>query len=245
MKFQTIIQVCATAIFLLFVGMTSIMTAQRAHDDRRTISVTGEAKAYFAPNRALITIGVETEGKDPIDVKRENDERVQRLMTAIKDAGVKRKDVQTSNLNIQPVYEYKSGKRNFIKYTMRNTVTVTVRDLDNVSNIINYSIAKGGNVLNGLQFFVANAEKIRDSLRVEAVKVAKAKAVNIATAVDMQVTKPISIDANSGGGSPRPMMMRQNMVNSSMAEDASMSDTEVSGGQMVIKAYVSVIFEME
>lgn len=237
------IKVISLAVVLVLAS--AAMSAQQAVDNRRTISVSGEAKAYFEPNRALISVGVETEGKNTIDIKKENDERVQRLMKAFTKAGVKRTDIQTSNLDIQPVYEYNSGKRNFVKYTMRNTVTVTVRELDNVSNVINYAIAEGGNVLNGLQFFVANAEMIRDSLRVEAVKVAKKKAVEIAAAVDMTVTKPISIEASSGGGSPYPVMMRQNMVNSMVAEDASMSETEVSGGQIVIKANVSVIFEME
>ena len=170
-------------IVALLAIATTFVSAQSDSDDRRSISVTGESKAYFEPDRALVSIGVETDGKTVSAAKQANDKRVKTLIAAIKSVGIKSADIQTSNLNIQPVYDYKSDDRRLIKYTMRNQVKVLIRDLADVEEVINKGLTEGGNILNGLSFFIENAEKVRDSLRVEAAKDARQKAKRVADAL--------------------------------------------------------------
>ena len=219
------------------------MSAQNDRDDRRTISVTGEAKAYFEPDRALVSIGVETDGKTVMAAKEDNDERTSQLIAAIKKVGIPASDIQTSQLNIVPVYDYKSDDRRLIKYTMRNMVRITVRDIKKVEEVINAGLTNGGNLLNGLSFYIEDAESVRDSLRVEAAEDARQKAQRVAGALGVTVGKPVSINVSSRGGN-QPMMMDANRFNARvMAESA--STTEVSTGQIVVKANVSIVFELE
>ena len=230
-------------ILAVFAMATLTMSAQSDRDDRRTISVTGEAKAYFEPDRALVSIGVETDGKTVMDAKRVNDERTSQLVAAIKKLGIAAMDIQTSQLQIAPVYDYKSDDRRLIKYTMRNMVRITVRDIEKVEEVVNAGLSEGGNLLNGLSFYIEGAEQVRDSLRVLAAEDARQKAQRVASALNVAVGKPVSIHVSSQGGD-HTMMMDANRYNARvMAESA--STTEVSSGQIVVKADVSVVFELE
>jgi len=231
-------------ILMILITAVSAVQAQTAKDDRRTISVTGEAFAYFTPDRASISIGVETDGRTVLDAKSANDRQLQALIKAIKGAGVVDKDIRTSGLNIQPVYDYKSDDRRLIKYTMRNQVVITVQDLSKLERILNDALASGANVLNGVQFYIEDVNTVSDSLRLEAATDARTKADAVARTLGATVLRPISIQVSSGGGYPQPMYkgMQDEMQRMSAA---SSSTTEVSAGEIRIEATVHVIFEIE
>lgn len=231
-------------ILMILITAVFAVQAQMAKDDRRTISVTGEAFAFFAPDRASISIGVETDGRTVLDAKSANDRQLQALIKAIKGAGVADKDIRTSGLNIQPVYDYKSDDRRLIKYTMRNQVVITVQDLSKLERILNDGLASGANVLNGVQFYIEDVNTVSDSLRLEAAEDARTKADAVARTLGATVLRPLSIQVSSGGGYPQPMYkgMQDEMQRMSVA---SSSTTEVSAGEIRIDATVHVIFEIE
>lgn len=229
------------AMFTIVVAlMVSPIMAQQA-DLRRMVSVEGEAEAFIVPDRASVTIGVETEGSDVKKIKAENDKRVRALFTALKALGIDEKDVQTSNLQIEPVYNYRpDSKRELVKYVMRNVVHVTVRDLEKVEGVVDAGVDGGVNVLNSVEFETSKSKSIRDSLRIAAAKDAQRKAGDLATAVGAKVGKPVSI-SESGGYQPQPMYRAKAMM---MAADAE-SGTPVSAGQMVVRVTVNAVFELE
>lgn len=226
------------AIFLFTIATPSF---SQSVDQRRTVSVEGEAEAFIAPDRASVNIGVETEGMDVKKIKAENDKRVRSLFTALKTLGIEAKDVQTSNLQIEPVYNYRNdGKRELVKYVMRNTVHVIVRDLAKVEGVIDAGVDGGVNILNNVEFETSNAKAVRDSLRIAAAKDAQRKASDLAAAVGAKVGKPLNI-SESGGYTPQPVYRAKAMM---MAADAEMG-TPVAAGQMVVRVTVSAVFELE
>ena len=231
----------ALVIALILLVHTGV-DAQSASDDRRTISVEGEASTYVEPDRAVLIIGVETDGKTVADAKSKNDSRIATLMDAVRAVGIEKTDIQTSNLNIQPVYDYKSDDRRLIKYVMRNQIRITIKNLDKVEDVINKGLSEGGNVFNGLQFYVEDPESIRDSLRVEATMNAKARASKVAGALGVSVGKPVTINVRSQGGAT--FVVRGSRASESMMS-ADASSTEVSSGNIKIQASVSIMFEIE
>ncbi|MBK9184575.1 MAG: SIMPL domain-containing protein [Ignavibacteria bacterium] len=88
-------------VLLAFVTAISITNAQV--DTRRTVSVEGEAEIFLTPDRATVSIGVETEGKDVVTIKKDNDRRVRAIFDAIKKIGIDQRDIMTSDLQIHPV----------------------------------------------------------------------------------------------------------------------------------------------
>lgn len=213
-------------------------------DNRRTVTVTGEAETRVVPDRASITLGVETEGKVVADIKRENDAKVRAMLKSIQAIGIQEKDIQTSQLSIEPRYNYKQdGTREFLGYVMRNTIYVWIKDLTKIDAVIGASVDQGSNVLQNIEFNFSETKRVADSLRIAAAKDAKVKAEALAGAVNARVTRVISMSESGYQQPPIPMFnkMQGNMLRASMDE----SGSTVSAGQLIIRSTVNAVFELE
>ncbi len=228
-------------ILVLLTLITAIGITSAQVDLRRTVSVEGEAEVFLTPDRASVSIGVETEGKDVVTIKKDNDRRVRAIFDALKKIGIDQKDIMTSDLQIQPQYNWKQdGRRELIKYQMRNVVNITVRDLAKLEDVINASVAEGSNLLDNVSFSVADSKSVRDSLRINAAKNAKAKAEALAGAVGARVSKVLTISEHGGYQPPTPMYKAMR----SMTAEADMG-TPVSAGQLSMRITVNATFEIE
>ncbi len=226
-------------VLLAFVTAISITNAQV--DTRRTVSVEGEAEIFLTPDRATVSIGVETEGKDVVTIKKDNDRRVRAIFDAIKKIGIDQRDIMTSDLQIQPQYNWKQdGRRELIKYQMRNVVMITVRDLSKLEDVINASVAEGSNLLDNVSFSVTNSKPIADTLRVQAAKGAKIRAEALANAMGARVVRVLTISEHGGYQPPTPMYKAMR----SMSAEADMG-TPVSAGQLSMRITINAIFEIE
>lgn len=228
-------------VALLLICTTAVLHTQTTHtDQRRTITVTGEAEMSVQPDNAEIRIGVVTEGMEVRKLKADNDRRVRAIFDALERIGIAKKDIATTNLQISPVYEYVSGRRNLVKYQMQNTVTITLTKLDNVESVINEAVASGSNTLDQLTFLRSNSEQLRDSLQIEAARNARTRADALAGALGAKVVRPISI-SSSARNYGSDFIVRGAR---SMSADAVQS-TPISGGTLDLSASVNVIFEIE
>jgi uncharacterized protein YggE len=230
------------AVLIITIVMNNPLASQEQKQQRQ-ISMDGEASMMVAPDMASISIGVETEGTSIADFKRDNDQRVSSIYEAVKGLGIPDKDIQTSELSIQPIYDYSSKRRKFLRYEMRNVVTITVRKLDIIEKVINVSVREGSNVLEGVLFIVSNRDALVDSLQVEAAKNARKRASDIASAVGAKLGKALTIAA-SRGEAPEPIYGRRAFarMDDGVGNEAS---TPVSGGEMKLRSSVSVMFELE
>lgn len=228
-------------IIISFVNICTDMISQPSFDPRRIITVQGEAEAYVPPDRAIVVIGVETEGVDVLAIKQENDKRVTALYSTLKGLGIEAKDIQTSDLSLTPQYDYSMGKRTLLKYMMRNVVTVLVKDLSKVGKVIDGGLANGVNILNNVNFTISNSKQIEDSLRVEAVKEAVKKAQALAPAAGAKVGPVMSIEEQDEGRYPR-LMPRASLFGIQGVES---QGTEVSAGELVIHVRINAKFGLE
>lgn len=230
------------AALLLISSVAQLRAQEPRNDQRRTITVTGEAQMTVQPDKAEIRIGVVTEGMDIAKIKAENDRRVRAIFEALERIGIAKKDIATTNLQISPVYEYTSGRRNLVKYQMQNVVTITLTKLDNVETVVNEAVASGGNTLDQLTFLRSDSEQLRDSLQIQAARNARTRADALAGALGAKVLRPISIGSRSSGfDSGSGFIVRGAR---SMTADA-MESTPVSGGTLDLSASVNVVFEIE
>ena len=230
-------------LVIALVGLAAISLHAQQIDTRRTISVEGVAEVTMKPDRASITLGVETDGKDAGAVKRDNDKAMRAILKALTGAGIEDKDIQTSNLTLQPIYNWKpDGKREFVKYTMSNTIHVTVRDLSKLDRVLDEAVGVGGNVVNSIDFDVSNAAAVRDSLRAAAARNAKTKARQMAEAVDARVGKVLNMSEEISIP-PTPVFAKRAPMVAMAMEDS--SAPTVSAGQMIVRVSVTAMFELE
>ncbi|CAN5533370.1 SIMPL domain-containing protein [soil metagenome] len=198
----------------------------------------------MVPDRASVTLGVETEGKIVADVKRENDSKVRAMLKSIQAIGIQEKDIQTSQLSIEPRYNYKQdGTREFLGYVMRNTIYVWIKDLTKVDAVIGASVNQGSNVLQNIEFSFSETKRVADSLRVAAAKDAKVKAEALAGAVSARIARVISMNESDYQQPPAPMWAKARGM--SVREDEDEGGPTVSSGQLIIRSTVNAVFELE
>jgi uncharacterized protein YggE len=193
------------------------------------------------PDRAMVSIGVETEGLDVAKLKAANDQRVKAIVDGVKKLGIDAKDIQTSRLTIEPVYNYQDGRQELLRYKLRNVVTIRVKDLSKVEGVVNAGVSGGSNLLNGLYFESSKEDAVRDSLRIAATKNARQRAAEMAQAAGASLGKVVSIQENVAY---RPQYGAMMMKSQALMEGAD-PGTPVSAGELTIRATVNAVFEME
>jgi uncharacterized protein len=203
-----------------------------------TISVTGEATVSVAPDLAQIDGGVMSEAKTAREASEANNAAMGKVLLALKGAGIEQKDFQTSRLSLQPQSApnpSRPGPSTIVGYRASNRVTIRLRDVTKVANVIDTLVAAGANDIGGINFTVSNASKLLDEARERAVADGRRKAEIYARAAGVTLGAPLSI---SEEGSPAPMPYRKMAVGMAAA-------APVAQGEETLQVTVSVTWAIK
>ena len=118
-------------------------------------------------------------------------------MPPCKGLGIADEDIKTSMLSISPVYDYNSSSPRITGYQVTNVVSVHVRDINQVADVIDDSVAAGATTVNGVAFDVADRAGAENQARDAAVKDARSHADALATAAGVSITGVASISENT------------------------------------------------
>lgn len=202
-----------------------------------TFNVTGEGKVSVSPDIAVVSIGLTSDG---VTVKAAQDQInvvVKKVSDAVKTLGIKAEDIQTTNYNINPKYDFTSGSQRVNGYSASTTLTIKVKDLDKVNQIIDASTANGANQINGLSFDVEDRTKAENEAREKAVGDAKKKAENASKIAGFNLGKLINYQENIG---EPPIMLQSRGALSADAENV----TQVEPGTTEITVSVTLSYEV-
>ena len=170
------------------------------------ISVTGEATVSVAPDQAQIDGGVTSDARTAREASDANNAAMGKVLLALKGAGIEEKDYQTSRLSLQPQFATpsKASERaqGILSFRASNRVTVKIRDVTKVANVIDVLVSAGANEIGGIHFTVTQASKVLDEAREKAIADARRKAEIYAKAAGVTLGEPISI---SEEGAPVPL----------------------------------------
>jgi len=167
------------------------------------ISVTGEATVSVPPDQAQIDAGVTSDAKTAREASEANNAAMGKVLLALKGAGIEEKDTQTSRLSLQPQYApNRTGTSPITGYRASNRVTIRLRDVTKVANVIDVLVGAGANDIGGINFTVSQPSKHLDEAREKAVADARRKAEIFAKAAGVTLGEPLSI---SEEGAPAPM----------------------------------------
>jgi len=195
------------------------------------ISVTGEATVSVPPDLAVVDGGVASEAKTAREASEANNAAMAKVSQALKGAGIDAKDIQTSRLSLQPQSApNRTGPAAVVGYRASNRVTIRVRDVTKVANVIDTLVGAGANEIGGINFMVSQASRLLDEAREQAVADARRKAEIYAKAAGVTLGALLSI---SEEGSPGPMPFRK------MATGMAVS-TPVAQGEETLAVTVSV-----
>jgi len=178
--------------------------AQAQADFPSAISVTGEATVSVPPDLAQVDAGVTSDAKTAREASDANSAAMGKVLLALKGAGIEQKDYQTSRLSLQPEYApNRQGPSPVVGYRASNRVTIRVRDVTKVANVIDTLVGAGANDLGGINFMVSQASKLLDDARTQAVADARRKAEIYAKAAAATLGAPLRIYEEAAA--PRPV----------------------------------------
>lgn len=218
-------------ILILIAGATLPPLSARAAD--KLVTVTGEAVVAAAPDSALIRIGVTSLGKTAREASEANAGKMNAVFTAIKNAGIAERDIQTSRLSLQPQYDpNKAGTARLLGFQVTNQVTVRIRDIDKVPAVLDRAIAAGANEMSGIEFVVSEQSKLLDQARDDAIADARRKAELYAKAAGVKLGPVVAIAEE--GASPPALPMQALRA----------ASVPVAPGEQMLRAVVTVSFEL-
>ncbi len=235
---------------------TALAMAQSSNscETGRSVQVSGAAVVYVTPDRALIQLGVQSNGTTPDSVRSANAHEIQQVIEVVRRLGVEAKDIATDYYIVYPIYEdYDSLK---IKgYRIDNTISITLRDVTLADDVIIAALKAGANEIQDIQFYTSELRKYRDQARELAMKAAGEKAGALASAAGAQAGCVLSISENtwahyygSWRGGREATLWAQNAIQnagSSQGEAAQMEESPVSLGQIAIRAEVSASYSLQ
>ncbi|MCB1845561.1 MAG: SIMPL domain-containing protein, partial [Halioglobus sp.] len=123
----------------------------------RYIAVTGQGEAAGKPDRAEVNAGVNTRSATVLDASRQNQEIVERIMKALDEQGIDKKNIQTTNYSIWPEQRQDprgNGESTISGYNVNNMVNVTMDDIDKVGSVLAALTSAGANSVHGINFGV-------------------------------------------------------------------------------------------
>jgi uncharacterized protein YggE len=161
----------------------------------RTIAVTGIGTVVSKPDVADLRLGVSFTRPTVKAARADAAATMTKVIAALKALGIANKDIQTTNLSLQPAYDYSANANppRITGYTLSNGVAITIRDLDKVGDAIDNSLAAGATSFDGVSFRVDDPAMAQKQARIDAMTQAKANANTLAAAAGVTISGVQSI----------------------------------------------------
>lgn len=207
--------------------------------DATVLEVSATGRVTRVPDVASLRAGVVTQAPTAAAALSENAQRMERVVAALRSAGIATRDIATSNVGLSPQYRYADNQPPAITgYQASNTVSVKFRDIAKSGAALDALVKAGANQIDGPQMSIDQPDAALDAARADAVKQARARAELYAQAAGMRVERIVSIseEGENRGDSPRPPVM---YARNAMAAEAS---TPVLAGETEVSATVAVRF---
>ena len=204
---------------------------------RLDINATGEVNRV--PDLAIITAGVVTRATTARSALQQAASKMARVRAALARAGVADRDIQTSNINLNPDYAYENNRPpRLTGYNASNQVTVKFRDIANAGEILDALVAEGANSINGPTLTIDKPQAALDEARSRAIATARARADLYARSLGMRVVRVVAI-SESGGHFPVPPPMAM------MRAEAADASTKIDPGEQTLQVNVAMTFELQ
>jgi uncharacterized protein len=201
------------------------------------IVATGEVTRV--PDIARINAGVVTQAATATEAIRLNAAQMERVLAALKRAGIAERDVQTSSINLNPEYRYQENQPPVLTgYRASNDVSIRFRDIKETGAVLDALVAQGANQINGPMLEIDKPEAALDEARQEAIRIARARADVYARSLGMRVTRIAAI-SEAGAAPPRPMPVM------AMRDASAAPEMKIMPGEQSLAVTLSVTFELQ
>lgn len=205
------------------------------HEPAPTISSSATAEAKFTPDRATISIAVQTRATTAAAAAADNAKKQSAVLAALRALGMTNDQLSTTGYSVNPEYRYDPNRSPTLTgYTVTNTVLADVHDLKQIGKVLDTALANGSNVISSLDFYASNTDTARQQALSDAVARARSEAETAARAAGgaLGALVHLSIGGGNAAPPPRPMFMAK-------AVAAADQETQINPGQQTITMSVT------
>jgi len=223
--------------------LASPTTAHETIDGPGQISVSATGNSYQAPDLATVSAGVVTQAGNAKEAMQANADKMKSILEALEAAGIQKRHIKTSQLSLNPQYDYKQNRNQprIIGYQARNTVSAKSEDLKRVGPMIDALVSAGANNINGVNFGIKDSVAAKSKARRSAVVEARRKAEEMAEAAGLSLGRVLRMTENThSSGVPQRMA---NVMHDMEGSSAAMA-TSISGGEQTLSVTVNITFEI-
>ncbi|MEK7105031.1 MAG: SIMPL domain-containing protein [Patescibacteria group bacterium] len=256
-KFYKVFRI-ALLVALVAVGVSFLTETVRNESNRQenTITFSGHGEVSAVPDIANVYFTISKDSKTVKEAQALVAEIEKKSLDFLKENNVLEKDIKTSNASFYPKYEYKydtkitmpctqyncpptPGKNVITGYTASESITVKVRNTDDVGKIMQGLGTLGVSDLNGPNFAIDNEDGLKAEARKKAIDNAKEKAEVLAKDLGVRLGKITSF--NESDNYPRPMYTKTIMES---AVSGAPAPAEIPKGENTISSDVSITYEI-
>jgi uncharacterized protein YggE len=219
-----------------------------------TIPVSGHGEAFAVPNIAEVTFSVEKSASTVAVAQKQVTDLMNDVLATLKSSGIAEKDLQTTGYNIYPKYEYQTtkcsvtncypqGKDVLVGYTVSNSVTVKIRNLDKAGDILATLGGKNVTNLSGLNFTLEDDNAPKSEARTEAITKAKQQADTLANQLGVHLVRIVSFNEN--GNYPIYYSKVANQALDARTETSAGAAPAIQTGENKITSDVTITYEIQ
>ena len=225
------------------------------------IWVNGTGKATGDPDLGIINLGVESLADTASEARQIAGKAIEQTIEVLKSNNIEERDMQTSQFSISPQYNTQEStkctdisreigpapspncrlefERVLTGYQVTNTLTVKVRNLDNMDIIIDGASEAAGNLIrvNRVSFTIEDIKPLQNQAREEAIADLLSKAATMAELAGVELGKLVYL-TESGGSSPQSFAKMESAA-FAMGPDTASS---ILAGELNVNVNVEAIF---
>lgn len=213
--------------------------------DRNTISVSGQARFDVDPDQAEVYIRVTTEEPTANRAQEENARLMNTVKAALKEAGVKDDEMETTGYNLWPQQRWDRDREEYdiTGYRVQHLLKVTTEEVTEVGDLLDVAVTAGANGLDRVNFRLSDEKKedVNSEAIAQASGNARDKAEAIAQGLGVRLGDIAAVSESNVGYNyiARPMY---GMAEAAAGEKS--FDTDISPETVSISATISIVYEI-
>jgi hypothetical protein len=207
---------------------------QRAGDNPRQVTVVGTGHIQGVPDTLTADVGIQFIAPDVTAAMDQTNTRQQAVIDALAGAGVDHKDINTTDVTLQPQFD--SAGNTITGYRADNAIRVKIHPTGSASRVLAVIVGTGGSAtrINSVSYSIADDSQLVKDARARAFQDAKDRAEQYAGLSGLGLGKIISISEASGGAAPIAMPAPRMMP----------SSVPLEPGQQTVSFSVTAVWEL-
>ncbi|KUI46393.1 hypothetical protein AU198_01930 [Mycobacterium sp. GA-1199] len=235
-----ILAAAAVGFVALLSGCDATAAPVLTNDDdntQRQVTVVGSGEVLGAPDTLTINAGMEVVAADAAAALNQTSQLQRGVIDALVDSGIDRKDINTSEVSVQP--QYGGGDNTIDGYRATNTIDIKVRALNTAPQVFGIIAGRGGNAtrINNVTLAIEDDSQLVREARARAFNDAKSRAEQYALLAELDLGKVISISEVPASSPPTPYPTPRGPA-------AEMAAVPIEPGQQAVGFNVTVIYEL-